>query len=170
MVLSRISRWNRSQELEKPGVQEFRSSGVQEGPTSILEFLSFRVLELDVPLRSGAMRRCRLLSAQSHGSLAPMGLIFQLDEKGQARPKIQCDGCGGVIENPSGCVASWENQSAQPGTVVNPTFECQHCKSKGGGARNAVPLDSFMLYLMNNMNFTPGALEEAGRRLRGMAD
>jgi hypothetical protein len=100
-----------------------------------------------------------------------MGLIFQLDEKGRPRPRIQCDGCGGFIENPSGCVATWENQSAQPGTVVKPIIECQHCKSKGGvGDRNSVPLDSFMLYLMNNMNLTPGAVEEAGRRLRGMAD
>jgi hypothetical protein len=97
-----------------------------------------------------------------------MGLIFQLDEKGRARPKIQCDECGKDIENPSGCVATWENQSAQPGTVVKPTFECQHCKSKdAGGVRNSAPLDSFMLYLLNDMNLTPGSLEEAGRRLRG---
>jgi hypothetical protein len=100
-----------------------------------------------------------------------MGLIFQLDEKGRARPKIQCDECGGVIADPSGGVAAWDSQSAKPGTVVKPTFACPDCKTKRGDAGpNSVPLDHFMLYLMNNMNLTPGALEEAGRRLRGTAD
>jgi hypothetical protein len=100
-----------------------------------------------------------------------MGLIFQLDEEGHARPKIQCDECGKVIENSAGWVAAWDSQSAKPGTVVKPSFECRHCNTKRGGAGpNSVPLDHFMLYLLNNMNLTPGALEEAGRRLDGTAE
>jgi DNA-directed RNA polymerase subunit RPC12/RpoP len=95
-----------------------------------------------------------------------MALIFQVDDEGHARPKIRCDECGTVIENPSGSIATWDSQSAQPGMVVEPTFYCQHCKSKAVSApRNAVPLDHFMLYLLNNMHLTPGVLEEAGRRL-----
>ena len=95
-----------------------------------------------------------------------MALIFQVDDEGHAQPKIRCDGCDVVIENPAGSIATWDSQSAKPGTVVEPSFYCEHCKSKAGAPSNSVPLDHFMLYLLNNMQLTPGVLEEAGRRLR----
>ena len=84
-----------------------------------------------------------------------MALIFQLDNEGHARPKIRCDECDVVIENPSDSVAIWDSPNAKPGTVVEPTSHCPHCKSRDGGAPpNSVPLDHFMLYLLNNMHLS----------------
>jgi hypothetical protein len=95
-----------------------------------------------------------------------MALIFQVDDEGHARPKISCDVCGGVIENHSGGIAIYDSQSTKPGAVAEPTFECQHCKAKAGSApSNSMPIDHFMLYLLNNIQLTPNVLEEAGRRL-----
>jgi hypothetical protein len=95
-----------------------------------------------------------------------MALIFQVDGDGHARPTIRCDECGTVIQNPSDSIALWGSQSAKPGAVVEPTFQCQNYKLKAGGAPpHSVPLDHFMIYLLNNMHLTPGVLEEAGRRL-----
>lgn len=99
--------------------------------------------------------------------MKPMALIFQVDDKGHARPKISCDACGKVIENHSGGIAICDSQGTKPGAVIEPTFECEHCKVKGRGVpSNSMPIDHFMLYLLNNIQLTPNVLEEAGRRLK----
>jgi hypothetical protein len=121
--------------------------------------------------RYGSDSGCYSLpSAQSDGNLMPVALIFQVDDEGRARPKIRCDECSQIIEDPSGGIAIWDRERAKPGAVVEPSFQCQGCKSKAGGAPpNSVPLDHFMLYLLNNLQLSPGVLEEAGRRLRETA-
>ena len=43
-------------------------------------------------------------------------------------------------------------------------------RGKAGGApAQAMPIDLFMLYLINNIHLTPGTLESAGRSLTGTA-
>jgi hypothetical protein len=37
---------------------------------------------------------------------------------------------------------------------------------KDGHTRPTMPIDHFMLSILNNIQLTPGALEEAGRKLR----
>ena len=99
-------------------------------------------------------------------SLISMALILQVDDEGHARPKIRCDACGKVIESNSGATAVWDSQSTKPGTVFEPTFHCEDCNAKAGGAPSrSLPIDHFMLYLLNNIQLTPRVLEEAGRRL-----
>jgi hypothetical protein len=97
-------------------------------------------------------------------SLISMALILQVDDEGRVRPKIRCDACGKVIESHSGATAVWDSQSTKPGAVLEPTFQCEHCKPKAGGTPS-LPIDHFMLYLLNNIQLTPRVLEEAGRRL-----
>ena len=95
-----------------------------------------------------------------------MALILQVDDEGHVRPKIRCDACGKLIESHSGATAIWDSQSTKPGAVLEPTFQCGHCNAKAGGAPSkSLPIDHFMLYLLNNIQLTPRVLEEAGRRL-----
>ena len=99
-------------------------------------------------------------------SLISMALILQVDDEGHTRPKIRCDACGKMIESHSGATAVWDSQSTKPGDVFEPTFQCQHCNAKAGGAHSkSLPIDHFMLYLLNNIQLTPRVLEEGGRRL-----
>lgn len=96
-----------------------------------------------------------------------MALKFYVDDKGRARPKISCDVCGGVIEDYSGGIAICDSQSAKAGAVLEPSFQCEHCKEKAGAApRNSMPIDNFFLYLLNNIQLTPNLLEQAERRLK----
>src|SRR5262245_18926513 len=96
-----------------------------------------------------------------------MSLIFQVDAEGHLRPKISCDACGGLIENHSGGIAICDSQSAQPGAVLEPIFRCEHCSAKAASASSSsMPIDNFILYLLNNIQLTPNVLEEAQRRLK----
>jgi hypothetical protein len=98
-----------------------------------------------------------------------MALIFQVDEKGRARPKIRCDACGGIIQNYADGVAVTDTAEVKPGTVIEPIFHCNHCEEeaeKTRGSRHTMPIDHFMLYVFNNIQLTPSALENAGRSLK----
>jgi hypothetical protein len=102
-----------------------------------------------------------------------MALIFQVDDEGHARPKIRCDSCGGVIENYADGVALLDAASLKPGTVIEPIFHCAHCEEeaeKTSAPRRSMPIDHFMLYVLNNIQLTPNALEEVGRSLKVMTD
>ncbi|HEV3209102.1 MAG TPA: hypothetical protein VGY91_02470 [Chthoniobacterales bacterium] len=97
-----------------------------------------------------------------------MAFIFQVDKNGHTRPKIRCDSCGGVIENYADGFATLDSPSATPGTVLEPIFHCAHCQDeaeKAGKLQRSMRIDKFMLYVLNNIQLTPNALEEAGRKL-----
>jgi hypothetical protein len=97
-----------------------------------------------------------------------MALVFQVDNEGHARPKIRCDSCGGVIENYANGVALLETPSPKPRTIIEPIFHCAYCEEKEekmGASRQSMPIDHFMLYV-KNIQLTPNALEEAGRKLK----
>ena len=103
-----------------------------------------------------------------------MALTFQVDDKGQLDPKIRCDGCGGIIKNYAEGFALVDTPSAKDspksGTIRDPIFLCGGCEKneqRKGDARRSIPLDHFMLYLLNNIQLTPRALEDAGEKLRG---
>jgi hypothetical protein len=98
-----------------------------------------------------------------------MALTFQVDDKGQLDPKIRCDGCGGIIENYTDGVALVDTPSSKAGTIRDPVFLCTGCEKseqRKGDPRRSMPLDHFMLYLLNNIQLTPRALEDAGQKLR----
>jgi len=98
-----------------------------------------------------------------------MALIFQVDEAGHTRPTIRCDSCKGVIENYANGFVTLDARSATPGAVIEPVFHCAHCEEeakKAGTSRRSMSIDYFMLSVLNNIQLTPGALEEAGRRLQ----
>jgi len=98
-----------------------------------------------------------------------MAFIFQVDENGKTSPKIRCDGCGGVIENYADGFATLETGTSKPGTIIEPIFNCAHCEEeakKTGEPRRSMRVDHFMLYVLNNIQLTPDALEKAGRNLK----
>ena len=98
-----------------------------------------------------------------------MAFIFQVDDEGHPSPRICCDKCGGIIENYADGVAVVDTKDPQPGTVLKPIFHCSGCEKnapKTSPSRHAVPIDHFMLYVLNNIQLTPRALEEAGQRLK----
>lgn len=112
-----------------------------------------------------------MLTGQSDSSLTFMALIFQVDEEGHVRPKIRCDSCGGVIENYADGVALLDTPTPKPGTMIEPIFRCIGCEEeaeKTSPARHSMPIDHFMLYVLNNIQLTPNALEEAGRSLKDL--
>jgi hypothetical protein len=96
-----------------------------------------------------------------------MALVSQVDTHSHTHPKLRCDACGGMIEDPSGGIVLWDQQSETPGNVLEPTFHCGACVAKEGGAPSpSMPLDLFMVYLVNNIQLTPGVLERAGHSLK----
>ena len=98
-----------------------------------------------------------------------MALIFQVDEGGHTRPTIRCDSCKGVIENYADGFVTLDARSATPGAVIEPGFHCAGCEEeakKAGTSRRSMPIDHFMLSVLNNIQLTPGVLEEAGRRVQ----
>jgi hypothetical protein len=98
-----------------------------------------------------------------------MALIFELDKEGDIRPKIRCDSCGGVIENYADGFATMDSSPATPGTAFEPIFRCETCENKAqtaGEHRRSMRIDTFMLYLLNNIQLTPNVLQEAGRKLK----
>jgi hypothetical protein len=98
-----------------------------------------------------------------------MALIFQVDDEGQARPKIQCDSCGGVIEKYADGVALLDTKQLKPGAITEPIFHCAGCMKKDTGTpRHSMPLDQFMLYALNNIQLMPSALEEATHSLKSL--
>jgi hypothetical protein len=99
-----------------------------------------------------------------------MALIFQVDDESHVSPKIRCDNCGAIIENyTDGVVALLEDRSPQPGTTIEAVFYCAGCeksKHETSAPRCSMPIDHFMLYVLNNIQLTPRALEEAGQKLK----
>ena len=98
-----------------------------------------------------------------------MALIFQVDNESHVRAKVQCDQCGRIIENYADGVAVVDTPDSKPGTILEPVFHCAGCEknaSKTNPSRHAMPIDHFMLYVLNNIQLTPNALEEAGQRLK----
>ena len=97
-----------------------------------------------------------------------MALIFQVDHEGRARPKIRCDSCGGIIDNYADGVALLDTPSPKPGAILEPIFHCAGCEKrvqKTTPSPQSMPIDHFMLYVLNNIQLTPRALEEAGQKL-----
>jgi hypothetical protein len=95
-----------------------------------------------------------------------MALVFEVENDGRARPKIRCDSCGGVVERDG--VALLDTPGAAPGISVEPIFYCAHCEEKAektSAPRRSMPIDRFMLYVLNNIQLTPKALEEASRSM-----
>jgi hypothetical protein len=98
-----------------------------------------------------------------------MALIFQVDDQGRVAPKIRCDNCGATIENYAEGSASLDVQDPEPGTIVEPVFHCAGCEKSlqnTSSSRRSMPIDHFMLYVLNNIQLTPRALEEAGQKLK----
>jgi hypothetical protein len=98
-----------------------------------------------------------------------MALILRVDDDGQVRPKIRCDGCGGIIDNYTKGVAVLDTPSPKPGTIVEPIFHCAGCEEsakKRGSSGHSMPIDHFMLYVLNNIQLMPKTLEEAGQKMR----
>jgi hypothetical protein len=92
-----------------------------------------------------------------------MALILQVDDKGQVRPKIRCDSCGGIIDNYAKGVARLDAPSAKPGTILEPIFHCEGCEKsaqKAGSSGHSMPI------VLNNIQLTPKALEDAGQRMK----
>src|SRR5437868_3857008 len=105
-----------------------------------------------------------LLTVQSDSNLTVMALIFQVDDEGHVRPKIRCDSCGGVIENYADGVALLDTPDLKPGAVIEPIFRCAGCEEEAerkSPPRHSMPIDHFMLYVLNNIQLTPNALEAA---------
>jgi hypothetical protein len=97
-----------------------------------------------------------------------MALIFQVDEQGGVAPKIRCDKCGATVENYAEGTALLDVPNPKPGTIVEPIFHCPGCAKNDhttNESRRSMPLDHFMLYVLNNIQLTPRALEEAGQKL-----
>ena len=97
-----------------------------------------------------------------------MALIFQVDDKGQIGPRIRCDKCGGVIKNYADGVAVLDDSALKPGTILEPIFHCGGCEKiehEKHPSQRSMPIDHFMLYVLNNIQLTPNALEQARQKV-----
>ena len=105
--------------------------------------------------------------------LGLMALVFEVDQEGHPRPEIRCDSCGAVIKDHAHGVAVLDSSKSKPGTLLEPIFHCQGCaekEDKNNPDRRSMPIDHFMLYLLNNIQLTPTVLEHAGRQVRDLSN
>jgi hypothetical protein len=102
-----------------------------------------------------------------------MAFIFQVDDESRVSPKIRCDNCGAIIEDYADGVVLLDDPSPKPGTTIEPIFHCAGCEKRvheTSASRSSMPIDHFMLYVLNNIQLTPRALEEASQILRARSD
>jgi len=101
-------------------------------------------------------------------NLLVMAIVFQLDKTGNPSPEITCDGCGGVIHDHTQGVAILDAPSAEPEKVLQPIFLCKGCEEqtdKTAGPRRKVPIDQFLVQMLNSVQLLPNDLEAVGRRM-----
>jgi hypothetical protein len=101
-------------------------------------------------------------------NLFVMAIVFQLDKAGNPSPEITCDGCGGVIHDHTQGVAILDAPSAEPEKVLQPIFLCKGCEEhidKTPGSRRKVPIDQFLVQMLNSVQLLPNDLEAVGRRM-----
>ena len=98
-----------------------------------------------------------------------MAIVFQLDKSGNPSPELTCDGCGGVITDHTHGVAILGTPSAEePEKVLKPIFLCKGCEEqtdKKAGPRRKVPIDQFLVQMLNSVQLLPNDLEAVGRRM-----
>ena len=97
-----------------------------------------------------------------------MAIVFQLDKSGIPSPEITCDGCGGVIKDYKDGVAILGTPSAEPDKILKPIFLCKGCEEKtdqSSGPRRKMPIDQFLVRMVNSVQLLPTDLEAAGRRM-----
>jgi hypothetical protein len=97
-----------------------------------------------------------------------MAIVFQLDKSGNPSPEITCDGCGGVIKDHTQGVAILDTPSAEPGKALEPIFLCKGCEEKTektAGQRRKIPIDQFLLRMINSVQLLPDDLEAVGRKV-----
>ena len=97
-----------------------------------------------------------------------MAIVFQLDRSGNPSPEITCDGCGGVITDHTHGVAILDTPSAEPGKVLKPIFLCTGCEEKTentAGPRRKIPIDQFLVQMLNSVQLLPNDMEAVGRRM-----
>jgi hypothetical protein len=97
-----------------------------------------------------------------------MAIVFQLDKSGNPSPEITCDGCGGVIKDHTHGVAILDTPTAEPGKVLQPIFLCKGCEEKTestAGPRRKMPIDQFLVQMLNSVQLLPNDLEAVGRRM-----
>ena len=101
-----------------------------------------------------------------------MSIVFQVDKSGSPSPEITCDGCGGVIKDHTHGVAILGTPSPEPGKTLEPIFLCKGCEDKTEKTnvqRRKMPIDQFLLRVLNNVQLRPNDLEAVGRRIMGEA-
>jgi len=102
-------------------------------------------------------------------NLLSMAIVFQLDKSGTPTPEITCDGCGGVIHDHRHGVAILETPRAEePAKVLKPIFLCKGCEEqtdKTAGPRRKMPIDQFLVQMVNSVQLLPNDLEAVGRRM-----
>jgi hypothetical protein len=102
-------------------------------------------------------------------NLLSMAIVFQLDKTGNPSPEITCDGCGGVIHDHKQGVAILETPHAEePAKVLKPIFLCKGCEEqtdKTAGPRRKMPIDQFLVQMVNSVQLLPNDLEAVGRRM-----
>ena len=101
-------------------------------------------------------------------NLFVMAIVFQLDKAGTPSPEITCDGCGGVIHDHTQGVAILEAPGAEPEKVLQPIFLCKGCEEKTentAGPRRKMPIDQFLVQMLNSVQLLPNDLEAVGRRM-----
>ncbi|HXM04467.1 MAG TPA: hypothetical protein VN939_17785 [Chthoniobacterales bacterium] len=97
-----------------------------------------------------------------------MAIVFQLDKSGNLSPEITCDGCGGVIRDHTQGIAILDTPSAEPEKVLKPIFLCKGCEEKTEDTsrqRRKVPIDQFLVQMLNCVQLLPNDLEAVGRRI-----
>jgi len=73
-----------------------------------------------------------------------------------------------VITDHTHRVAILGTPSPEPGKVLEPIFLCKHCEEKTEKTnvqRRKMPIDRFLLCVLNNVQLMPNDLEAVGRRM-----
>ena len=94
-----------------------------------------------------------------------MAFIIQLSNE-RACPRVQCDHCHQVIDDPSKAIATWEEPTHAEGNIYPTKFHHKGCDLHARPKpRASMPLDEYLVRTLDDLGRTPRKTSGIRRKL-----
>jgi hypothetical protein len=98
-----------------------------------------------------------------------MAFIIQLNSE-LACPRLQCDQCGEIIDNPGMGVAVWDEPAHHEGTTYEVRFHHKECDEQvRPKLRMWMQLDEYLARVLMNLGLTARKLKEVESQMERMS-
>jgi hypothetical protein len=98
-----------------------------------------------------------------------VAFIIQLNSE-LACPRVQCDHCGEIIDEPAMAIAAWDEPFHQEGAVYATRFHHKACDGKvKPPLQRWMPLDEYLARILANLAMTARKLKQVEAKMDRMA-